>query len=341
MNGAVSTEALWNLIRDDQDPPLVHIDELPQIEVSLPESLWELPTIVKSCAVVDRLSRWCLEQRSLALMRAENISVEQARARIYPATRGRPFLEVWHNARKKLVCPKFGGAGFQWNDTFERFEREIAAYSVVLGLSISSGGGPGVMRQTSRLFREMEQKARNLGLKRMFSPELISVLLWIGKEAPNIYVDPKFTVRAQEALKARTAMLLCIGCVYCIMFYPGGFGTLEELWRAGTDHQLFGHISTALQQACPLVLLDYRRANGKMRWGWLDECLEGMLEDGCIKEADLHRFQRIDVGQPNAAKTAMEIKLASINNILGIDLAERFERDNGMSFREAASEFLL
>ena len=139
---------------------------------------------------------------------------------------------------------------------------------------IVTGGGPGVMEAGNR--GAMDAGGRSMGLSIVLPHE----------QAPNSYVTPElcfnfhyFAIRKMHFLMRARAI-----CVF-----PGGFGTLDEMFEALTL------IQTGRMEMVPFLLF------GKEFWmkiiNW-----EALADAGTISEADLELFRFVD-----SAEEAVEI----------------------------------
>jgi len=128
------------------------------------------------------------------------------------------------------------------------------------GLAIITGGGPGIM------------EAANLGAYRTKGGLSIGCNIELPEEQkPNPYQHISlhfryFFVRKVMFVKYSVAFLI----------FPGGFGTLDELFEALTLSQ------TRKIEHFPIVLYDYSYWRGLIKW-----LNDFTLKEGCIKEENL------------------------------------------------------
>ena len=131
---------------------------------------------------------------------------------------------------------------------------------------VVTGGGPGIMEAANR--GAMDVDGRSVGLNIDLPHE----------QAPNPYltdsVDFKyFFVRKVMLVKYSTAFVI----------FPGGFGTLDELFEALTL------IQTHKIKPFPVYLVGVEYWRGLLQW------LQGtLLRNGTISEQDLHLFKVVD-----------------------------------------------
>ncbi len=140
--------------------------------------------------------------------------------------------------------------------------RRIAAH----GIPIITGAGPGIM------------EAANRGAREAGAPSIGLAIELPHEQGPNEYVDRLvqfryFFVRKTMLVKYSTAFL----------FFPGGFGTLDELSEALTLKQ------TGKIHDVPIVLVDTRYWSGLT--GWFEETVR---RGGKVGEEDLALYQVSD-----------------------------------------------
>ena len=160
----------------------------------------------------------------------------------------------------------FGSARLKEDSDTYKKTRQLAGQLAKQGYTIVTGGGPGIMEAANR--GAMDVDGRSVGLNIDLPHE----------QAPNPYltdsVDFKyFFVRKVMLVKYSTA---------CVIF-PGGFGTLDELFEALTliqPHKI---------KPFPVYLVGVEYWRGLLQW------LQGtLLRNGTISELDLHLFKVVD-----------------------------------------------
>ena len=131
---------------------------------------------------------------------------------------------------------------------------------------VVTGGGPGVMEAANRGAAEAGGKSIGLNIKLPF------------EQKPNPYITPElcfqfnyFALRKMHFLKRARGLVV----------FPGGFGTLDELFDTLTL------IQTKKMAAIPVVLI------GKEYWQRLID-FDFLVEQGAIKAADLQLFTLVD-----------------------------------------------
>ncbi|NPA27980.1 MAG: TIGR00730 family Rossman fold protein [Epsilonproteobacteria bacterium] len=138
---------------------------------------------------------------------------------------------------------------------------------------VMTGGGPGIMEAANRGAFEVGAKSIGLNIKLPF------------EQHPNPYITPElcflfhyFAIRKFHFFQRAKAMVV----------YPGGFGTMDELFELLTLKQ------TNSMKQIPVVLV------GKQWWkNFLN--IEFLLDEGMISKEDLDIFEVVD-----SAKDAWE-----------------------------------
>lgn len=152
----------------------------------------------------------------------------------------------------------FGSARFAETDAEYQSAREAAAEAAKLGFTVLTGGGPGIMEAANR--GAFESGGRSIGCN--------IVLPYEQKENPYVHkwvLIRYFFVRKVLLVKYSQAFIV----------YPGGMGTMDELFEALTL------IQTGKIQNFPVVLV------GKSYWKNLQELLDDMVQRGTISKKDL------------------------------------------------------
>ena len=170
------------------------------------------------------------------------------------------FIEGFDTlARLDKAVTIFGSARIPPDHPQYRAAEETAYRLARRGFAIITGGGPGIM------------EAGNKGARRGGAPSIGCNIELPFEQRPNPYVDTLisfryFLVRRTMFIKYSSAFLI----------FPGGFGTLDEMFEALTL------IQTGKIYHFPVVLF------GREYWKGLLEWLEGaMLAEGMISPADL------------------------------------------------------
>ncbi len=153
-----------------------------------------------------------------------------------------------------------------------RFAGMVSEYCQALGIRkfvITTGGGPGIMEAANRGAHEVGGKSIGLNIK---IP---------AEQVPNPFITPElcfnfhyFAVRKMHFLMRAKALVV----------FPGGFGTLDELFDALTL------IQTGKMEPMPIVMV------GSEYWRRLLD-LEHMVEQGTITAKDLDLVTYVDTAE--------------------------------------------
>jgi uncharacterized protein (TIGR00730 family) len=127
---------------------------------------------------------------------------------------------------------------------------------------IATGGGPGFM------------EAANRGASEAGAPTIGFNITMPHEQEPNPYTTPDLTFRFHYF--AMRKMHLAMHAAALVVF-PGGFGTLDELFEIVTLRQ------TGKMPFCPIVLMD------RAYWARLIR-FEAMIEEGFIRQEDMTLF---------------------------------------------------
>jgi hypothetical protein len=182
----------------------------------------------------------------------------------------------------------FGSARFEEDDHHYKEARELAQKLGKAGYTIVTGGGPGIMEAGNR--GAMEVKAQSVGL---------------NIELPQEQRLNPYTTRSQGFHYFFTRKVMLSYAAQAYVFFPGGFGTLNELT------ELLMLVQTKKIDPLPIVLV------GKDFWRpfmkWVEEHI--YQNHNAIDKADMsiyHLAQNveeayqiissIDVCPPNASK---------------------------------------
>jgi len=109
----------------------------------------------------------------------------------------------------------FGSARFEEGDRYYALAREMGARMARLGLTVMTGGGPGIM------------EAANRGAREAGGPSIGCNIQLPMEQRPNPYLDRYVEFRY---FFVRKVMLVKYSYAFLVM--PGGYGTLDELFEA-------------------------------------------------------------------------------------------------------------
>ena len=160
----------------------------------------------------------------------------------------------------------FGGARFDKSNAFYKAAYQTAEQLTTKGLTVITGGGPGIMEAANRGC--MDAGGTSVGLNIALPHE----------QAPNQHQNLSISFRY---FFIRKLMFVKYAIAYVI--FPGGFGTMDEFFESLTL------IQTGKIRRFPVVLY------GSEYWqGLIDWLKQSMLAHQCIKEGDLDLFQIVD-----------------------------------------------
>ena len=224
----------------------------------------------------------------LELMKAEMIQQERnvhatlvvfGSARALPEAEAEALLAEWEQRRQQ--APDDRDVELGWRRA--RKQRELAAYYDAARrfaalatehnlrhpereMTIVTGGGPGIMEAANRGAHDVG--GRSLGLNIILPME----------QQPNPYVTPElcfqfhyFALRKMHFLRRAKALVS----------FPGGFGTLDELFETLTL------VQTGKAKRVPILLYGSEFWRKLINW-------EMFVEEGLIHSDDLELFQFVD-----------------------------------------------
>lgn len=134
---------------------------------------------------------------------------------------GRIFFELLKGFRAlHFVGPCvtiFGSARFQEDHPYYQLAREAGAKLAQAGFTVMTGGGPGIMEAGNRGARDV--KGTSIGCNIVLPKE----------QVPNPYLDKMIEFRYFFVRK-----LMLIKYSYAFIAFPGGYGTMDELFETAT-----------------------------------------------------------------------------------------------------------
>ena len=167
-------------------------------------------------------------------------------------------------------------ANARWYEEARRFAALMAADALVHGrddLAIMTGGGPGIMEAANR--GAWEANAPSVGLNITLPHE----------QVPNRYITPELCFDFHYfAIRKMHFLLRAIA----IVVFPGGFGTLDELFKTLTL------IQTGKARKMPVVMV------GRDFWKRLIN-FDLMIEMGTISPQDTELFTIVDTAEEAVA----------------------------------------
>jgi uncharacterized protein (TIGR00730 family) len=131
---------------------------------------------------------------------------------------------------------------------------------------IMTGGGPGVMEAANRGAHEVG--AESIGLNIVLPYE----------QAPNTYITPELCFQFHYFAIRKLHFMLRARALVC---FPGGYGTLDELFEA------LNLVQTGKAQAMPILLFDEKYWRRIINF-------EAMVDAGVLAPADLDLFRYVE-----------------------------------------------
>ncbi len=160
----------------------------------------------------------------------------------------------------------FGGARFQEDSPYYQQAINVCAMLSQAGFSIITGGGPGIMEAANKGAKMGRGKSVGLNIELPF------------EQSANPHLDISLTFRYFFVRK-----LMFVKYATGFVIFPGGFGTMDELFEALTL------IQTKKVTSFPLVLFDSNYWKGLVEW-----MKDTLAERGAIDRSDLDFMYVVD-----------------------------------------------
>lgn len=156
----------------------------------------------------------------------------------------------------------------RYYDEARRFAAIVTERSRVLAtpIVVCTGGGPGIMEAGNR--GAFEQGGKSLGLNIVLPHE----------QAPNPYITPELCFQFHYFALRKMHFLMRSVALVC---FPGGFGTLDELFETMTL------IQTGKCRRRPILLFGREFWTKLINFDWL-------VETGMISAEDVHLFRFVE-----------------------------------------------
>ncbi len=169
----------------------------------------------------------------------------------------------------------FGSARVPQGSTYYRLAEETSRLLSDAGFAVISGGGPGIM------------EASNRGAFHGQSPAVGLNIELPHEQRPNTYQDISLRFRY---FFIRKVMFVRFATAY--VCFPGGFGTLDELFEAVTL------VQTGRIRKVPIILVHVPYWQGLVAW-----IRERLVAEGMVEADDLDLIRLVD--EPQAAVEAI------------------------------------
>lgn len=158
----------------------------------------------------------------------------------------------------------FGSARLTPESKYYQLALEVTEKVGKKGFSVITGGGPGIMMAGNQGAQLAGAKSCGLGIDLPFESK------------SNIYIDEKFNLNFRYFFVRK---VLFVRYAQAFLVFPGGVGTMDELFEALTL------IQTGKVRPFPIYLI------GSSYWEGLIEWMHSqMLQIGCINASDLERM---------------------------------------------------
>ncbi|NGX31779.1 MAG: LOG family protein YvdD [Chlamydiae bacterium] len=162
----------------------------------------------------------------------------------------------------------FGSARTQPNNPYYQQATECAKKVVEKGFAVMTGGGPGIMEAANK--GAQEKKGKSCGICIDVPHEIRA----------NDFVDPKLTLHFRYFFIRK---IMFVRYAQAFVVFPGGFGSLDELFEALTL------VQTKKIKPIPIFLV------GKTYWqGLLDWMKDSLLKEKNIGAKDLDLIHLTD-----------------------------------------------
>jgi uncharacterized protein (TIGR00730 family) len=163
----------------------------------------------------------------------------------------------------------YGSARLRENSPYYQIAEELGRRFAASGLAVITGGGPGIMEAANR--GAYGEKGLSIGLN-ITLPE---------EQSNNRYQDVSLSFRYFFVRK-----LMFVKHAAGFVIFPGGYGTLDELFEALTL------VQTEKVKPFPIVLIGRDYWAGLMSW-----LKDTMLHHECIHASDLDLMQIVDTAE--------------------------------------------
>ena len=170
----------------------------------------------------------------------------------------------------------FGSARSQSSSKYYKDARSLGRSLSKKGIAVITGGGPGIMEAANKGCFKKGGKSVGLNIALTFEQD------------PNKFQDISLSFRYFFVRK-----LMFAKHADAIVIFPGGFGTMDELFEALTL------VQTEKISPFPIILYGSKYWKGLIDW-WQ----QTVLEEGCISKKDLALMHMVD--DPDSAVKIIE-----------------------------------
>ncbi|MEQ9308682.1 MAG: TIGR00730 family Rossman fold protein [Balneolaceae bacterium] len=179
------------------------------------------------------------------------------------------FVEGYDKLFKIGPCVTiFGSARTKSDEKYYILASKFASELTKKGFGVISGGGPGIMEAANKGAKESDGKSVGVGIE---LPH---------EQGINEYVDPRYKINFNYFFVRK---VMFVKYSQALVVFPGGFGTLDELFESLTL------IQTKKIEKIPIVLF------GTEYWQGLIDWMNSTMKDwGTISESDTELFMLTD-----------------------------------------------
>lgn len=179
------------------------------------------------------------------------------------------FVEGYDKLLRVGPCISiFGSARLQPGNVYYEMAIKTAEMISENGFGVITGGGPGIMEAANKGARNKGGKSVGLGIELPM------------EQGVNEYVHPQYEINFKYFFVRK---VMFVKYAQGFIVFPGGFGTLDELFETLTL------VQTLKIKKIPIVLV------GKSYWeGLINWIKERLLEDQLINSEDLELFYLTD-----------------------------------------------
>ncbi len=173
----------------------------------------------------------------------------------------------------------FGSARLQKTSPYWKMTEKVCRAITAGGLSLISGGGPGLMEAANKGARQGINDYRKANPKKKLTPVSVGLNIQLPFEAgANRFVDLQVNFRY---FFVRKVMFAKYACAFVIL--PGGFGTMDELFEALTL------VQTQKMRPFPIILMGKDYYAGLLEW-----MSTTLVKQKTVKKADLDMIHVTD-----------------------------------------------
>ena len=185
----------------------------------------------------------------------------------------------------------FGGARFEADTGPYQQARRLGELLGGAGVPVITGGGPGIMEGANRGCYVTEAESVGLNIELPFEQ--------CNNPYQNISLDFRyFFVRKYLFVKHALGFVI----------FPGGYGTLDELFEALTL------VQTGKVSPFPIILVGVDYWTGLVDW-----LKQRMLDQGCISEDELDLFQLVDSAEEASALILQHMPMSRAGLVNGVE----------------------